>query len=259
MLVAGYDVFGNVGHQFNSRLYLDFLRREGESNFLMLLPMDQRKPTRDFWYRGTSDEVKNYVYGHKVHVAVESDIDYRTDNPQRELLGLLKDHVAPALNQRFALSGLRDEPLRAGIASLGDLSGANLQWLPETVFLRVYDAEPGSQYFTLLRNVGHTNVSNMFKEQKALVPAEDTLTVVPGFIGAYPNAFYRAGKSELAELRTAIRRLSSEQDYRSLADRYATRRSDTAFWAESDQAIDAYAEWAPDEAGLFDYNRLENR
>ncbi len=259
LLVAGYDVFGNVGHQFNSRLYMDFLRMEGESNFLMLLPQEQRKATRDFWYRGTSDEVKNYVYGHKVHVAVESDIEYRTDDPRNELLGLLKDRVAPALDERFALSGLQDDQLRAGVTGLGDLTGANLQWLPETVILRVHDAEPGSQYFTILRNVGHTNVSNMFKEDKTLIPAEDTLSVVPGFIGAYPNAIYRVGKSELAEFQAAIGRLASEQDYRSLADRYAMRRSDAAFWSESDQAIDAYAEWAPDEAGLFDYNRLENR
>ena len=34
LLVAGYDVYGNVGHQLNSRLYMDFMRMEGEFNFL---------------------------------------------------------------------------------------------------------------------------------------------------------------------------------------------------------------------------------
>ena len=34
LLVADYDVYGNVGHQLNSRLYMDFLRMEGEFNFL---------------------------------------------------------------------------------------------------------------------------------------------------------------------------------------------------------------------------------
>ena len=42
LLVAGYDIYGNIGHQLNSRLYMDFLRMEGELDFLTLLP----EPTR---------------------------------------------------------------------------------------------------------------------------------------------------------------------------------------------------------------------
>ncbi len=42
LLVAGYDVYGNAGHQLNSRLYMDFLRMEGEFNFLVLLPEKAR-------------------------------------------------------------------------------------------------------------------------------------------------------------------------------------------------------------------------
>ena len=45
LLVAGYDVYGNVGHQLNSRLYMDFMRMEGEFNFLLLLPQARREAT----------------------------------------------------------------------------------------------------------------------------------------------------------------------------------------------------------------------
>ena len=38
--VAGYDPYGNAGHQLLTRLYMDFLRMEGESNFLRLLPAE---------------------------------------------------------------------------------------------------------------------------------------------------------------------------------------------------------------------------
>ena len=38
LLVAGYDIYGNIGHQLNSRLYMDFLRMEAELDFLTLLP-----------------------------------------------------------------------------------------------------------------------------------------------------------------------------------------------------------------------------
>lgn len=29
LLVAGFNVFGNVGHQLNTRLYINFLRMQG--------------------------------------------------------------------------------------------------------------------------------------------------------------------------------------------------------------------------------------
>ncbi|MGI9309162.1 MAG: fatty acid cis/trans isomerase, partial [Gammaproteobacteria bacterium] len=38
LLVAGFDVYGNVGHQLTTRIYMDFLRMEGENNFLMFMP-----------------------------------------------------------------------------------------------------------------------------------------------------------------------------------------------------------------------------
>ena len=43
LLVAGFDVFGNVGHQLTTRMYMDFLRMEGEYNFLLLLPPARRR------------------------------------------------------------------------------------------------------------------------------------------------------------------------------------------------------------------------
>lgn len=43
LLVAGFDVFGNVGHQLGTRLYMDYLRMEAEAGFLELLPPSGRK------------------------------------------------------------------------------------------------------------------------------------------------------------------------------------------------------------------------
>ena len=97
------------------------------------------------------------------------------------------------------------------------------------------------------------------KEKAELLPAENTLTVVPGFIGAYPNAIYRATPAQLADFARAIQGLASEADYRALASRFAIRRTHPGFWAASDALMQAYAQWSPLEAGLLDYNRLENR
>jgi hypothetical protein len=64
---------------------------------------------------------------------------------------------------------------------------------------------------------------------------------------------------EVAAFAAAVATLDSEADYRRLADRFAIRRTDPAFWAASDELLAAFATCAPAEAGLFDYSRLENR
>jgi hypothetical protein len=258
LLVAGYDVFGNAGHQLNSRLYMDYLRMEGEFNFLVLLPKQARQPTAAYWYRGAPDAVTEYVYGRNAHFDRASDIAYRTNDPQRELYGLLRTRVAPTLAPRFELATVPDASLRRDLQALAAVRGASLAWLPEATVLRL-DGAAGVQYFSLLRNTAHKNVAHMFKEAQELIPAENTLTVVPGFIGAYPNAIYRVRPEELPAFTAAVAALSSEGDYRKLADRYAVRRTNPGFWAVSDQLMDAYAASAPIEAGVLDYSRLENR
>ncbi len=259
LLAAGYDVYGNVAHQLYSRLYMDFLRMEGEFNFLVLLPRAARAPTRDHWYRGATDQVKDYVYGRIAHFDRETGIAYRTADPQRELYGLLRTRLAPVLAPRFDLATVTDEGLRRDLQSLGAMRGASTAWLPEVAFLRVDDPPRPPQWFSLLRNTAHSNVSHLLLESAELLPGENTLTLVPGFIGAYPNAVWRVRRAELPALAAAIGGLASEGDYRKLADRFAIRRTDPAFWAASDAMVDAYARSAPREAGLFDYNRLENR
>jgi len=259
LLVAGFDVYGNAGHQLNSRLYMDFLRMEGEFNFLALLPRDRRDAVRDYWYRGASESVKNYLYGTKAWFNQDSGIHYRTADPQRELYDLLRARLAPVLGKEFDLSTVKDPVLRDELQTLAAVRGRSLSWLPEQTFLRLDDPTGPSRYFTLVRNTGHSNVTYLLREAKALLPDENTLTVVPGFIGAYPNALYVMPRAALPEFTTAVRGLASEADYRALADRFAVRRTNLKFWVYSDALQDAHLRWDPEDAGLFDYNRFENR
>jgi len=259
LLVAGFDVYGNAGHQLNSRLYMDFMRMEGEFNFIALLPERSRDAVRNYWYRDSNPEVKAYLYSARTWFNQESGIDYRSDDPQQELYGFLQTRLASVLHDTFDLSTVQEPALRADLQELAALQGASLGFLPEATFLRLEGPDGQSRYFSLLRNTGHANVSHLAGERKELLPDEDTLTVVPGFIGAYPNALYVVPRSALPELTAAIRTLASEDDYRALADRFAMRRTNPRFWAYSDDLQGTYARIAPGEAGLFDYNRLENR
>jgi hypothetical protein len=257
LLVAGYDVYGNAGHQLNSRLYMDFLRMEGEFNFLVLLPEKARRSTAEYWYRDAPKEVLDYVYGRDAYFNRPSGLTYRTSDPQRELYEMLSARVAPVAAKRYELSSVTDPALRRDLQALSSVRGASLAWLPEVVFLRIEPSTGSPLYFSVLRNTAHKNVAHLFKEE--LLPAENTLTVVPGFLGAYPNAIFSVKAADLPALATAVGSMASENDYRKLADRYAIRRTNPRFWATSDELIDAYAAWAPVEAGIFDYSRLENR
>ena len=77
--------------------------------------------------------------------------------------------------------------------------------------------QPGrpARWFTLLRNTGHSNVSHVFAQGQEILPGENTLTVVPGFVGAYPNALYAVQREGLAAFTAAVGARAST-DLRSL-------------------------------------------
>jgi len=260
LLVAGYDVYGNAGLQLNSRLYMDFLRMEGEFNFLTLLPKQVRVPERDYWYRGASDRVKQYIYGERIDFDVDSGIPFVTETPKAELFDLLRVRLGPALDESLDIDFDMDAFVSYQLGGLAAEQGEHLNWLPEASFLTVTGMPDGvDAQFTLIRNTGHSNVAHLFEEGQELRPQEDTLTVVNGFLGAYPNAFYRVDRKQLPELVAAIGALGGETDYAAFVDRFGVRRTDPRFWEHSDKLFAAYESLSPIEASRFDYNRLENR
>ncbi|MEJ8814445.1 fatty acid cis/trans isomerase [Variovorax ureilyticus] len=260
LLVALYDVYGNIGHQLNSRLYMDFLRMEGEFNFLILLPKDQREAVRDAWYRGDSLRTRQQVYGGPARLDADSSIRFRTGDARAELLGMLEQRMAPLARDQFpSLQSEPDAALRTQLMKLAAVRGASLSWANETSVLAVESPGRPTRWFSLLRDTGHNSVSYFLREKAQLRPDENTLTVVPGILGAYPNAFYRVQARELPAFTAALAGLASEADYTDFAERFAVRRTDPGFWAFSDALLAAYEKAQPSTAGILDYNRLENR
>lgn len=260
LLVAGFDVYGNTGHQLSTRLYMDFLRMEGELTFLSFLPRAARQGVRDRWYRNAGTEQIEYLKNTDAYYAGETGIAFKTADPLTEMYGLMKAHLAPVAGTRYAIesSGLG----RDAQAALGELSrtrGRALARFPELAFLTVRDSAAGDRNFSLISNNAHSNVAAMFGESRRRLPDEDTLSVLNGFVGAYPNAFFRVEAAQLPDFVAAVKGLDTEEDYGRLLERYGIRRTDPRFWAHSDALHEAYRRLAPVEAGLFDYNRFENR
>jgi len=262
LLVAGFDVFGTAGHQLNTRLYMDFMRMEGEFNFLALLPEASRQAVRDYWYRDADKSVREYVYGSRIAFDRESDIRFTTADPRLELMGMLAGKLATVQDPQHDFRGEQDPELKAALGRLASLRGGSVTLMPELAFLAVTGSSGGADdaaIYSLVKDTAHTNVASLFREEKRLVPAEDALFVGRGFVGAYPNAFFRVARGDLAAFTAAVAGLGSEADYRALVARFGVDRANPGFWPHSDAMARAYARLEPETSGIFDYGRLENR
>ncbi len=130
--------------------------------------------------------------------------------------------------------------------------------MPQTVFVEI-SGESGNSYATIVRNNAHLNITSLFGEKKYRAPEEDTLSVVPGFLGAYPNAFLVVDEADLDHFVDTVTTMRVESDYTLLLDNFGVRRTSPDFWRQGDAFHAAFEIDSPIEYGLFDYNRLENR
>ncbi|MDC1287275.1 fatty acid cis/trans isomerase [Gammaproteobacteria bacterium] len=260
LLVAEFDVYGNIGHQLSTRLYMDFLRQEGEISFLTLLPKDERKKLYAFWYRDADSAMSHHMAESESMFDMISGIDLRSNDPQQELYQILRQHLAPILDNKYAIDNALSPPAhRELLQGIENLQGLQVQHFPEMALLSIDDANGQSYLYSILRNREHSNIKRLFSEDETHLPEEDNLTVVRGIIGDYPSAFWRVDSANLEHFAEAIANLEEDSDYAGFMTRFGIRRSHADFWAHSDKVLSIYAEMEPINWGLLDYNRLENR
>jgi len=112
--------------------------------------------------------------------------------------------------------------------------------------------------YSLVHNVAHTNVADMFREDKRLIPADDTLTVVRGHFGLYPNFFFEIDAAQADAFASELSAVASDAAFEQFVVRHGVRRTDPRFWATSDwlraDALRANAT----EAGIYDLDRYDN-
>lgn len=258
LLVAGYDVYGNVGHQMLTRIYMDFLRMEGETAFLFLLPQQAREREREYWYREAEKEIDDFMTLPQFERSMKLAIDYSSADEKLELYGMLKERLKTVLSTGYDLESVRDPEVVESLAALQLLRGPAVALMPQVAFLEITSPE-GSSYVTIVRNNAHLNITSMLGEKQFREPAEDTLTVVSGFLGAYPNTLLSVDRDEIENFRASLSAMSDENDYSEFLDSYGIRRTSEQFWDHSDSLHSVFKASAPIEYGQFDYSRLENR
>ncbi len=262
LLVAGFDVYGNAGHQLSTRLYMDFLRMESEFNYLALLPKQSRKKLRDRWYRKADDSVKDFVYGDHAYLNSTSAIEYPAgEAPELILNQKIKKHLSRVLSKKHDIqSSTKQAKEYSGLLrGLLAIKGKAASLMPETNHLLLVKGNKPVNLYTILRNSAHANVTSPFDEESNRLPEEDYLTVLPGIVGAYPDALWRIEVEQLERFVEKVTQIKNEKDYRLLMEKFGVRRSNFSFWKNSDELHRLYQRLSPIEFGLLDYNRLENR
>jgi hypothetical protein len=274
LLVAGFDVYGNLGHQLNTRLYMDFLRTEGEDFFLAFLPAEQRQVIRDSWYQGVRRSNKGDE-GDVTWLSKEIVTGYKTNNPQLELYQHLESHLGPLAGDGDFINrctsdkckpGVSEEILRADRAmqSAAKMDGLIVQILPDVAFVRVrMGGRPEDDLaYTMISNKAYKNVTSMFANEDAITSRdyeEDTQTVVRWLEGSYPNFFYIVELDDVESFIEEYNALSDRQEYEAFIARYGLRRTSEDFWEHADWFNEQYAREKPKLSGIYDFNRYQNR
>lgn len=255
LLVAGFDIYGDLAHQLKTRLYMDFLRMEGESKFIHLLPKKERKAVYQHWYRDTDETLLDYIFSENFNTVPETNIEFSTQEHQSELYDKLLAYTQESLNQSYHLTNSTNG---YKLKRLAHLSGENLYLLPQLSYLYIKGNERDEVY-SLINNSGHANVAHLFAEEDRRLPQEDTLDIVKGIIGAYPNAFFQIKAEQLGEFIIAMENIRTQEDYSQFKSTYGVGRTSPNFWQFSDKLHNWYQTNHPLAYGLLDYNRLENR
>ncbi len=271
-LVAGYDVFGPATHQVATRLYMDHLRMQSENLFLTALPADRREAIRASWYVGAtrtmdyalSDRLRGLNHG--------TQIRFRGPDVKREMLEQVLGQSAVVAGPADTLNRCATPPCdRAGataaeksveraLQQIASVPGDWVARLPEVSLLRVRPGKSGAPglLYTLVHNDAHTNVALMFGEDKRRIPADDTMTVIRGPFGSYPNFFFEIAAADAGAFVDALRAVATDADFENLAARYGVRRTDSRFWATSDGMREDARRANALAAGVFDLGRYGN-
>ncbi|BAN49379.1 fatty acid cis/trans isomerase [Metapseudomonas resinovorans] len=271
-LVVNFDVFGNVSHQAQTRLYFDLIRNGAEVNFLRLMPADSRAALLGDWYQN-SGKIKMWLDYQSIDKDTPTALRLPEQDPKRafanELLtryaGLnarpdpinrcsdgrcYRPNVAPELqNAEQVLSRLVSRPA-AGLRVIDQL--------PEATLLRVELPDGRREVYSLLRNRAHSNVAFMLGEELRYQAGLDTLTLYPGVLSSYPNFIFNLKSTEVEDFVSAMERAKDAAAFEQVATRWGIRRTHPQFWFYFHDLAAQIRETEPVEAGELDMNRYQN-
>jgi hypothetical protein len=240
---------------------MDHLRMQSENLFLGFLPADQREAIRVSWYVGATRKLTYAVTDKLRALDHGTQIRFQTPDPKAELLGMMIAQAGPAAGPPDLLNRCARPPCdRPGASAversverelqrLASVKGDFVSLLPEVAFLRVRGPD---LVYVLVHNAAHSNVAFMFGEDKRRVPADDTLSVIRGHFGSYPNFAFEVEAGELSGFVSDLLAVRSDADLERFVGSYGIRRTSARFWETADFLSADLRRRDPTGAGLYD-------
>ncbi|MCF5025380.1 fatty acid cis/trans isomerase [Pseudomonas lurida] len=271
-LAVNFDVFGNVSHQAQTRLYFDLIRNGAEQNFLRLMPADSRDGYMDDWYQN-SGKLKLWLDYEAIDDDKPTGLHLSENDPKRDFASQLlsrygdlnaspdpinrcsgaycsRDGIDPALQEaEQALSRLTSRPA-AGLKVIDQL--------PEATMLRIETAGGQRVVYSMVRNRAHSNVAFLLGEAYRYQPGLDTVTIYPGVLSSYPNFMFNIPALEVPEFVAQMEQAHDARRFEKIVDRWGVRRSHPLFWQYFHDLSQYIRETTPVEEGVLDMNRYEN-
>ncbi|WP_443698793.1 fatty acid cis/trans isomerase [Pseudomonas sp.] len=271
-LVVNFDVFGNVSHQAQTRLYFDLIRNGAEQNFLRLMPANSRDDFLDDWYQN-GGKVKLWMDYESIDDDKPTGLKLNEKDPKRDFVNQLlarygdlnasPDPLNRCVGAYCSRPGL--EPVlrdaEQALSRLTSRPAAGLKVidrLPEATMLRIETRSGHLEVYSLLRNRAHSNVAFMLGEASRYQPGLDTLTVYPGVLSSYPNFIFNIPAEQVPAFVAAMENARDAQHFEKVVDRWGIRRSHPQFWEYFHDLSTYIRETTPVEEGVLDMNRYEN-
>ncbi len=276
-LVAGFDVFSKAQEQVSIRLYMDLQRREAEHLFLTFMPEESRRTLRRGWYDSFWAEDKVKDDDALLMEGVPSGVPFRGRQFMAEFFDLLiQQRFSKTVDMRYDAINFHpadiDRRLSLRIETEADLdrefrkishwSGPFVQAIPAQgdmaqVRFRRQDGE--DLVYTMVLNRYHSSVAFITGDSGRLDKSRDTIHVVKGFLGSYPNIYFDVPFGEAPRfLRMLVNSQVKREGFMEFFNAYGVRRADQRLWEMADFFDERFRRDFPLQAGIFDLNRYLN-
>jgi hypothetical protein len=268
-LVAGFDVYGTLGHQLAIRLYMDTLRVEGQTYFLDFMPQEVRHDMMQSWYQDVKFKDIHTFLG-----MMSTKIDFKTKDMKQEFIEeIVNNQILPETGITFDAINYNPDGGEPPDLTKHNTLEDYLQQLdaalkpPSSLLIHFHGQNTNLAYLRIKRNDGndfvasmivnrwHNNVTHLFGEGKALDPKKDSVDFVPGFVGSYPNYFFVVEEDDFLQFLNQVANYhDTKQDKINLKE-YAINRAEKDFWEHYDWFQKRFNKSQPVHSGLFDLNR----
>jgi Fatty acid cis/trans isomerase (CTI) len=245
-LVVNFDVYGNVGHQMLTRIYMDLIRMEAEEIYLSFLPLKDREALRKSWYKGYLTEKKmDYMYPNRSLAPTLVPFKGKED-PRQEFADQFLKQLHPKVRTISATP--------AGFESVSGVRKKFARFFPDLAIVLV-KGKKSSRIFSIIHNKEHENVSWILSEESRLAPEEDTLTILEGSWGSYPNMLFSMDEDKVEYFTSQLGRIKNEEAFNDLVKVFGLSRTNPEFWETYDDISNIDQSRSGIDGGYLDLTR----